>query len=172
MIILQVSCISNVNNTDSDVITPTVVLQPGNPFMTHIPDVESLVTFSGAPRFQRISAPNVGQMVEVLRDTKAVIINKKNMSKDHVVNNAQQLLDTKTCDKRGMFLLPHVSILLLLLPLTILFYFIDHQKKLYTMWQTRGATPNIPLAEDILELFIQHARVIHYCLTPLLFLPR
>lgn len=69
--------------------------------MTHIPDVESLVTFPGAPRFQSTNTPNVGQMVEVLRDTKAVNINKKNMSTDHVVRNAQQLLDTKTCDKRG-----------------------------------------------------------------------
>ncbi|KAG8256868.1 hypothetical protein J6590_061151 [Homalodisca vitripennis] len=47
-----------------------------------------------------------------------------------------------------------------------------HQKKLYTMWQTRGATPNIPIAEDVLEVFMLYSRVIHYCVTPLLFLPR
>lgn len=51
-------------------------------------------------------------------------------------------------------------------------FFPEQQKKLYTMWQTRGSTPNIPMAPEILELFIQNARTIHFCITPLLFLPR
>lgn len=49
----------------------------------------------------------------------------------------------------------------------------EHQRKLNSLWQSRGgATPNIPLSVDVLRLFLQHARTIHYCLTPLLFLPR
>nr|CAD7456856.1 unnamed protein product [Timema tahoe] len=72
----------------------------------------------------------------------------KTLNMDPVSRNAQQFLRTQQQDRK------------------------EEQKKLYVMWQARGATPNIPLAEDIIHLFKQHSRVIHYCLTPLLFLPR
>lgn len=43
--------------------------------------------------------------------------------------------------------------------------------KLHTMWQSRSAVPNIPISVATLNTFKQHSRLIHYCHTPLLFLP-
>ncbi|KAF4533500.1 hypothetical protein B566_EDAN000985 [Ephemera danica] len=68
-------------------------------------------------------------------------------STDSVLCNGQQLLELCIVDKK------------------------EHQKKLYQLWQTRVATPNIPVTEDVLHLLQQNSRVIHFCLTPLLFLP-
>ncbi|XP_011497452.1 PREDICTED: protein SZT2-like isoform X2 [Ceratosolen solmsi marchali] len=47
----------------------------------------------------------------------------------------------------------------------------DDLNKLHTMWQSRGAVPNIPISLATLNTFKQHSRLIHYCHTPLLFLP-
>ncbi|XP_031787876.1 KICSTOR complex protein SZT2 isoform X2 [Nasonia vitripennis] len=47
----------------------------------------------------------------------------------------------------------------------------DDLNKLHTMWQSRGAVPNIPISVATLNTFKQHSRLIHYCHTPLLFLP-
>ncbi|XP_012282231.1 KICSTOR complex protein SZT2 isoform X2 [Orussus abietinus] len=44
-------------------------------------------------------------------------------------------------------------------------------KRLNAMWQTRGTAPNIPVSLTTLNTFKQHSRLIHYCHTPLLFLP-
>ncbi|XP_076247853.1 KICSTOR complex protein SZT2 [Calliopsis andreniformis] len=43
--------------------------------------------------------------------------------------------------------------------------------KLYSMWQNRNAVPNIPISMNALNTFKQHSRLIHFCHTPLLFLP-
>ncbi|XP_046683213.1 KICSTOR complex protein SZT2-like isoform X2 [Homalodisca vitripennis] len=125
--------------------------QAANPFMNQMADVENLMVFPGTPRGPRSSSGSAHLLQEVLRDTKPVArrsMVKRPVVVDHVLSSLQQLLDTRAQDKRG------------------------HQKKLYTMWQTRGATPNIPIAEDVLEVFMLYSRVIHYCVTPLLFLPR
>ncbi|RZF32788.1 hypothetical protein LSTR_LSTR011434 [Laodelphax striatellus] len=120
----------------------------GQSGLSHATDVESLVSFSLQPvKQQRSSGSGIAQLSEVLRDTKPTSCKKINSS-DPVIFNVQRILESRNDEKR------------------------DHQKKLYMMWQARGATPNIPLAEDILHIFIQHSRNIHYCLTPLLFLPR
>ncbi|XP_072752702.1 KICSTOR complex protein SZT2 [Anoplolepis gracilipes] len=42
-------------------------------------------------------------------------------------------------------------------------------EKLYAMWQSR--TSNIPISLNALNTFKQHSRLIHFCHTPLLFLP-
>ncbi|KAL0121707.1 hypothetical protein PUN28_006892 [Cardiocondyla obscurior] len=42
-------------------------------------------------------------------------------------------------------------------------------EKLYAMWQSR--TPNIPISLNALNTFKQNSRLIHFCHTPLLFLP-
>ncbi|XP_032678990.1 KICSTOR complex protein SZT2-like [Odontomachus brunneus] len=42
-------------------------------------------------------------------------------------------------------------------------------EKLYAMWQSR--TPNIPLSLNASNTFKQYSRLIHFCHTPLLFLP-
>ncbi|XP_076387408.1 KICSTOR complex protein SZT2 isoform X2 [Megachile rotundata] len=43
--------------------------------------------------------------------------------------------------------------------------------KLYAMWQNRSAAPNIPVSVTALNTFKQYSRLIHFCHTPLLFLP-
>lgn len=45
-------------------------------------------------------------------------------------------------------------------------------KSLGEMWQSRAAASNIPISLATLNLFKQHSRLIHYCHTPLLFLPK
>lgn len=42
-------------------------------------------------------------------------------------------------------------------------------EKLFAIWQSR--TPNIPISLNALNTFKQHSRLIHFCHTPLLFLP-
>ncbi|XP_043281050.1 KICSTOR complex protein SZT2-like isoform X2 [Venturia canescens] len=44
--------------------------------------------------------------------------------------------------------------------------------RLYAMWQSRSSGPNIPISSVNLCAFKQHSRLIHYCHTPLLFLPQ
>uniref|UniRef100_A0A0C9R6N5 Szt2 protein n=1 Tax=Fopius arisanus TaxID=64838 RepID=A0A0C9R6N5_9HYME len=44
--------------------------------------------------------------------------------------------------------------------------------KLYSMWQSRSAAPSIPMPALTLKTFKQHSRLIHYCHTPILFLPQ
>lgn len=39
------------------------------------------------------------------------------------------------------------------------------------MWQNRSAAPNIPISINALNMSKQHSRLIHFCHTPLLFLP-
>ncbi|CAK9801279.1 KICSTOR complex protein SZT2 [Anthophora quadrimaculata] len=47
----------------------------------------------------------------------------------------------------------------------------DDLNKLYAMWQNRNAAPNIPVSINALNTFKQYSRLIHFCHTPLLFLP-
>lgn len=55
--------------------------------------------------------------------------------------------------------------------LTYLLPFSEDLNKLYSMWQNRNALPNIPISINVLNTFKQHSRLIHFCHTPLLFLP-
>ncbi|CAG2058992.1 unnamed protein product, partial [Timema podura] len=137
-----------------------------NPFIHPKPEVEQMIKFypGGSPQKDPIirhstsspgsSTPNKitrSGLQDVFYDNKPGKPMKhfiKTLNMDPVSRNAQQFLRTQQQDRK------------------------EEQKKLYVMWQARGATPNIPLAEDIIHLFKQHSRVIHYCLTPLLFLPR
>ncbi|CAL7950911.1 unnamed protein product [Xylocopa violacea] len=43
--------------------------------------------------------------------------------------------------------------------------------KLYALWQNRNVAPNIPISTTALNTFKQYSRLIHFCHTPLLFLP-
>jgi len=47
--------------------------------------------------------------------------------------------------------------------------FAEDLEKLYAMWQSRA--PNIPISLNAFNTFKQHSRLIHFCHTPLLFLP-
>lgn len=49
--------------------------------------------------------------------------------------------------------------------------FSEDLNKLYAMWQNRSAAPNIPISISALNTSKQHSRLIHFCHTPLLFLP-
>ncbi|XP_057320134.1 KICSTOR complex protein SZT2-like [Microplitis mediator] len=44
--------------------------------------------------------------------------------------------------------------------------------RLHTMWQSRGAAPNIPMSSTNINTFKRYSRLIHYCYTPILFLPQ
>lgn len=135
-----------------------------NTYMSRLVELEDFIKFSPtsmmmkdpAPRRHGLGSP-YGCLVpglnsalpDVFRDSKpSRPMHRMPYNADPVVRNAYQLQDTRQRDRR------------------------DDQKKLYVMWHTRVATPNIPMAEDVIHLFKQHSRVIHYCLTPLLFLPR
>ena len=48
---------------------------------------------------------------------------------------------------------------------------IEDLNKLHAMWPSRGAASNIPISLATLNTFKQYSRLIHYCYTPLLFLP-
>lgn len=39
------------------------------------------------------------------------------------------------------------------------------------MWQSRNTVSNVPFCQQTLETFKQRARLLHYCFTPILFLP-
>nr|XP_018915153.1 PREDICTED: protein SZT2-like [Bemisia tabaci] len=122
--------------------------QSTNPYNTVVTDVENLTHFPAHPPRPRSSAALHPSLLEAFRNT--ILLPKKGSKSvaDPVVRNTQQMLNILKSDSK------------------------EQQKKLYTMWQTRGSTPNIPMAPEILELFIQNARTIHFCITPLLFLPR
>lgn len=47
----------------------------------------------------------------------------------------------------------------------------DDLNKLCAMWPTRNVAPNIPISTAALTTFKQYSRLIHFCHTPLLFLP-
>ncbi|KAH0546460.1 KICSTOR complex protein SZT2-like isoform X1 [Cotesia glomerata] len=44
--------------------------------------------------------------------------------------------------------------------------------RLHTMWQSRSAAPNIPMSSTNINTFKRLSRLIHYCYTPILFLPQ
>ncbi|XP_026671200.1 KICSTOR complex protein SZT2-like [Ceratina calcarata] len=47
----------------------------------------------------------------------------------------------------------------------------DDLSKLCAMWPDRNVVPNIPISTAALTAFKQYSRIIHFCHTPLLFLP-
>ncbi|KAI4483415.1 hypothetical protein M0802_013415, partial [Mischocyttarus mexicanus] len=47
----------------------------------------------------------------------------------------------------------------------------EDMNRLYAIWQNRSPATNIPVCYDTLNTFKQHSRLIHFCHTPLLFLP-
>ncbi|PSN35424.1 hypothetical protein C0J52_13195, partial [Blattella germanica] len=141
-------------------VTKSVGRKVSNPYLSNLGDVEQMVKFpvsssshkDSSSRRVGFSTPLGSAMSwrDVFRDSKPRRpISKTPTNTDPVVCHVQQMLETRHFDRKA-----------------------EEQKKLYMMWQTRGATPNIPLSEDIIHLFKQNSRVIHYCLTPLLFLPR
>ena len=48
----------------------------------------------------------------------------------------------------------------------------EEMQRLLVLWQLRSSGSNISVTEDVIQLFKQVARTIHYCFTPLLFLPK
>ena len=50
--------------------------------------------------------------------------------------------------------------------------FTEELTRLHAMWEGRVSAPNIPISAVNLNAFKQHSRLIHYCHTPLLFLPQ
>lgn len=100
---------------------------------------------------------------EVFRDYKPTRVLRSNL--DPVSTNGQHLLELFGLEKKGARNEIFKSLLLMV-------WMADSQKKLYQLWETRASTPNIPVVDDLLQLLKQHSRVVHFCLTPLLYLPR
>lgn len=48
----------------------------------------------------------------------------------------------------------------------------DEMQRLLVLCPARLTGNNISITEDVIQLFKQVARIIHYCFTPLLFLPK
>lgn len=48
--------------------------------------------------------------------------------------------------------------------------FAVQNKYVQDLWQSKSSS-NISLSEEMLNIFSLHGRLIHYCLTPLLFMP-
>lgn len=90
--------------------------------------------------------PRIGQ---VLRDAKPGGSHPMNIA-DPVIRAAYHLQELRHREKRAK----------------------EEFKCLGEMWQSRAATSNIPISLATLNLFKQHSRLIHYCHTPLLFLPK
>ncbi|XP_066906429.1 KICSTOR complex protein SZT2 isoform X3 [Halyomorpha halys] len=106
-------------------------------------DLDSLMTF--APSVSRkIGFNTLSNYTQILRDSEPVTLKK--ITTDPVCENINQIMSLKILDRR------------------------EQQKKLRVMWQSRAAT-HIPMSEETLELFMRYSRIVHYCLTPLLFLP-
>ena len=65
----------------------------------------------------------------------------------------------------------HILYSIVVFKITFQICFSEELNRLYTMWQSRSSVPNIPISLMTLDTFKQHSRLIHYCHTPLLFLP-
>ncbi len=48
----------------------------------------------------------------------------------------------------------------------------EEMQRLQVLWQSRSSGNTISITEDVMQLFKQVARIIHFCFTPLLFLPK
>ncbi|KAL1130343.1 hypothetical protein AAG570_013281 [Ranatra chinensis] len=109
-------------------------------------ELESLLMFLPSGTIKKNDYGSLASVHNILHDSKPPSFRRR--SSDPVIANVYQIFEIRTNESKEL------------------------QKKLFLMWQSRGATPNAPLTEDILDLFMQYSRIIHYCLTPLLFLPQ
>ncbi|XP_023246457.1 KICSTOR complex protein SZT2 [Copidosoma floridanum] len=128
-----------------------------------ISDMESLAKFSTVAHtdkdWQRINNRASGgkggiglswsqSMTQVMRDVKPSGQYPVNIS-DPVVKTIYDFQEVRHKDKKAK----------------------DDLNRLHTIWQSRGSIPNIPISQATMNTFKQHSRLIHYCHTPLLFLP-
>ena len=89
--------------------------------------------------------------LEAFRDSKPVrLLNQSPYGNqgDLVVRHGQQLIEKRHAERR------------------------DEMQRLLVLWQSRSSGSTVTVTEDVIQLFRQVARVIHYCFTPLLFLPK
>lgn len=128
-----------------------------NPYLTHInessdhlskfPLSSSVVNKDWAnPRKITTPVPPIqGITLDAYRDSLPLLCLHSNES-DAVVSYVQEMQELRTRNKMQF----------------------DEKKKMHGIWQSRGATGHL-LQTNLLR---KHSRVIHYCHTPLLFLPR
>ncbi|XP_046747125.1 KICSTOR complex protein SZT2-like [Diprion similis] len=144
---------------------PAFPQEDRNPSYYQITDMETLTKFpndlhNDGKEWPRTSnRSNLGKattvswnprIAQVLRDAKPSGPHPVNNATDAVVRAAYRLQDVRQREKKAK----------------------EDFKCLGEMWQSRAATSNIPISQATLNLFKQHSRLIHYCHTPLLFLPK
>lgn len=95
------------------------------------------------------------------------------------VQNVTQLREILKIDRKGCYLLsvvfqPNVSAVLYSRENVhyVNFWFVGNHKHLHSVWQAKASASNTSVSEEMLNNFLLHGRLIHFCLTPLLFMPR
>ncbi|XP_066587997.1 KICSTOR complex protein SZT2-like [Prorops nasuta] len=86
---------------------------------------------------------------QAMRDAKPNFPHNNTNSSDPIVRAACHLQDLRHREKRVK----------------------EDLSRLYAMWQIRSTSPNIPISSATLNTFKQYSRMIHFCHTPVLFLP-
>ena len=131
-----------------------------NPFLATVSELDSLVKLQVPPPSRDYSGPGAVRKpaslphtshLEAFRDCKSTrLLNHTPYGQqwDLVFRHGQQWMEKRHSERR------------------------DEMQKLVVLWQLRSSSGNIPVTEDVIHLFKQVARTIHYCFTPLLFLPK
>ncbi|XP_053983197.1 KICSTOR complex protein SZT2-like [Hylaeus volcanicus] len=141
---------------------PHALREQTKPQYFQIMDMESLVKFSSIPHNDEKDWPRSNSRVQsmkhnqfswnevigqTMRDVKSNSYCNSNV--DAIAKAVYDLQDLRCHEKKMK----------------------DDLSKLYAMWQNRSATPSIPISINALSMSKQHSRLIHFCHTPLLFLP-
>ncbi|VEN57127.1 unnamed protein product, partial [Callosobruchus maculatus] len=125
-------------------LTRKVFMIPNNPYTNIIGNVESTLSFSRDHAHKKAQpAFNFAAALEAFRDNYKVC---KYASLDPAVTFTLEIREMKSLEKRGR----------------------EEMKTLHAMYQSRTSTVNV----QQIYMLIQNSRIVHYCHTPLLFLPR
>ncbi|XP_018578793.1 KICSTOR complex protein SZT2 isoform X1 [Anoplophora glabripennis] len=125
-------------------LTRKCFMIPNNPYSALIGNSECMMTFPKEHSHRRIQpAYNLPSTLEAFRDN---FHNSKYVSADPVVTFTLEMREMKLLEKKSR----------------------DEMKILHAMYQSRTSTTTV----SHILLLMQNSRIVHYCHTPLLFLPR
>ncbi|CAH0562057.1 unnamed protein product [Brassicogethes aeneus] len=125
-------------------LTRKCFMMVGNPYAAYISDMDYMSKYPRDHKKKRIpSTYNLHIIVEAFRDSFRI---SKFASNDPVVMLTSEMCEMKAIEKRQR----------------------EEMKKLHNMYQSRTSTTTV----SQIFLLMQNSRIIHYCHTPLLFLPR
>nr|CAH7745695.1 unnamed protein product [Callosobruchus chinensis] len=125
-------------------LTRKVYMIPNNPYTKIVGNAESTMSFSRDHAHKKAqSAFSFAAALEAFRDNYKVC---RSYSPDAAVTFTLEIREMKSLEKRGR----------------------EEMKTLHAMYQSRTSTVNV----QQIYMLIQNSRIVHYCHTPLLFLPR